>query len=414
MNKILLHENVQDYLRSHLYSSSAEMALTKSPFEGITASELASQLDGMQRARKKLPLWYRNKCIYYAPQLASEQASSALTAKFKSSLIGQGDRLIDLTGGFGVDSYYFSLKAKEVFHCEIQEELSAIAAHNFQCLGASNIQVIAQDGISFLSAQKDDDFTVAYIDPSRRVKSQKVFLLTDCEPNIVANQSLLFQKCERILLKAAPLLDITLAMKELSYVRDIYIVSTGNETKELLFLMERDFEQSPHYHAVALHEENAPQIFTFLHEEEQNALPEYSSPLAYLYEPDSALLKAGCFNLIATKYELHKLHPHTHLYTSPVPIAQFIGRQFRISDVMPYGLFKRKYKNIQANVSCRNFPLKAEILRQKHKIKDGGDLYLFFCTGPDKQLLTLFCEKTHANRSTPPNLPESHHGDFLQ
>lgn len=393
MNKAILQRAIQYYLREHIQVSPAEMALRKSPFEGVTASELASQLDGMQRARKKIPLWYHTEGIYYAPLLASEQASSAPTAQFKASLLQDGDSVIDLTGGFGVDSHYFSLRAREVVYCEQQADLATIAAHNALQLGAGNITTVIGDGIAYLSQQQNDCFDIAFIDPSRRVKSQKVFKLSDCEPDIVEHQAMLFQKCPRLLLKAAPLLDISLALKELKNVKDIYIISASNETKELLFLMERGHEHVARYHAIALKGNCEWQDFTFQQAEEQAAMPHYNAPLTYLYEPDSALLKAGCFKLIAMRFQLSKLHPHTHLYTSTVPAETFIGRQFRVIETMPYSIFKKEKKGIRANVACRNFPLKPDVLRQKHKLNDGGDLYLFFCTGPSGELLVIFCRK---------------------
>lgn len=396
MNKAILAPAVQQFLRHSMQRSPASIALSKSPFQEVSAQELATQLDGMQRARKKLPSWHQTEGIYYAPQLASEQASSSLTAAFKASLVNLGDNLVDLTGGFGVDSYYFSLRAQEVTYCERQVELAQIAGHNAHQLGARNITIVTGDGMAYLSKQDNDRYHMAYLDPSRRLGLQKVFKLSDCEPNILGQQATLLQKCQRILLKAAPLLDISLALAELKNVKDVYSISANGEVKELLFLMDRSYSGTVAHHAIALHENGEARSFSFQVKEEQQAQATYSPPLKYLYEPDSALLKAGCFQLIAVRFRIGKLHRHTHLYTSDLPIEYFMGRSFNIIKSTSYGAFKKEKKGLRANVSCRNFPLKPEALRQRHGIKDGGDLFLFFCTSLNNELLVMYCRKTNA------------------
>ena len=199
MNRHILEKSVQDFLNDHLESDLSRIALSKSPFENVSSRELAEQLDGRKRAKKKLALWYQNPSIFYPPKLSMEQCSSELTALYKSQLI-RGNAVIDLTGGFGVDAYYFSNKAKKVLHVEQNEELSTIAQHNAGILGATNIQFKHAESLEFLK-NTTETFDTIYIDPSRRIESKKVFLLRHTEPDVVENLPFFFSKAPRLIIK---------------------------------------------------------------------------------------------------------------------------------------------------------------------------------------------------------------------
>ena len=188
MNEDILLPAVQDFLKENAHKNPKELALRKSPFATVSSSELATQLESRRKAEKKLPLWYQTAGIYFPPTLSIEQASSEDTAIYKASLIENHDSLIDLTGGIGVDSYFFSRRVVKVVHCEISPELSKIAKHNAKVLGAKNLEFIEGDGIEFLKKQVKGTFQSIYLDPSRRIKTRKVFMLSDCEPNVVELQ----------------------------------------------------------------------------------------------------------------------------------------------------------------------------------------------------------------------------------
>lgn len=394
MNPAILKPDVQHYLRTLETADAADIALRKSPFTDIQPVELAQQVEGRQRCQKKLPLWYNTLGIYYPKRLAIEQASSALTAQYKGFLVPRGSRMIDLTGGFGVDACYLARHATTLTYCEQDAELAAIARHNFNVLEASNISVEAADGLAFLRNLPDEAFDYVYIDPARRKNRQKVFLLSDCEPDMTGIQQLLLEKARRICVKAAPLLDISAALRVLQHVCEVHIVSVDNECKELLFVLDRTYNGEPNLTAAALSNDGQERIFRFTLAEEQAAMPVFGAPGDYLYAPDAALLKAGAFKCISHRFNLQKLHPHTHLYTSDREQPDFIGRAFQINEVMPYAIFKKNGTGLQANCSTRNFPLDVAALRKKHKIRDGGDRFLFFCTGPGDELLVIFASKS--------------------
>lgn len=376
MNNKILAKAVQDYISVNLNADVNQIALAKSPFEGISPAELATQITAKKKSEKKLPNWFHTENIYYPPVLSIEQTSSEITAKYKSKL-AKGDTLIDITGGFGIDSYYFSQKVKTVTNCEINPELSAIAQHNAKALHATNIEFKAVDGIGYIQ-NSDTIFDTIYVDPARRAEKGKVFMLKDCTPDIAGNLDILLEKSSRIIIKTAPLLDISAGLTELSQVSEIHIVSIKNECKELLWIIDKDYSEDTKIIAVTLNNE-IEKDFSF-YRLAANGAVQFAENLSigeYLYEPDAALLKSGAFNLIGSTYQLIKLHPQTQLFTTDVIKTNFPGRIFKIEAILNTGELKKE-TNLKGNVIVRNYPAKPEDLVKKYKIKSDQEQFLIF------------------------------------
>lgn len=392
MNKDLLKTGVQNYINNNLNADILSVLLKKSKFETISSKELVQQIEGKKKCSSKLPSWFRTAKIYYPPKFNIEQSSSEKTAFYKASLVS-GKSLLDVTGGFGVDSYYFGQHIHQVTLCEISKELSEITAHNLPVLGATNINVLNTDGIVYLD-KFDGIFDWIYIDPSRRDKSKgKVFKLSDCVPDVTEHLELLKAKSKGLLLKTSPLLDITKGLKELGSVKEIHIVAVNNEVKEVLWIIKDNNHEEPLLKTINL-KNSADEVFIFKRSEENSIQSEFSVPLKYLYEPNAAILKAGAFKATGNQFHLKKLHEHTHLYTSEKKL-KFPGRIFKILSVYPYN--KKSIAALQANkanVTIRNFPVSVADIRKKHKIKEGGNLYLFFIKDLNDKLQILKCAKT--------------------
>ncbi|MBZ9631787.1 class I SAM-dependent methyltransferase [Salegentibacter sp. LM13S] len=391
MNKALLNEEVEEFLRKNLNTTPAELALRRSPFPDISSSELAQQLTGLQKAEKKLPTWFKQARIYYPEKLNLEQTSSETTAKYKASLL-KGDTLIDLTGGMGVDDYYFAENFKEVIHCELNRELSEIAAHNFKQLGRKNIFFRNEDSIAVLK-DSDQSFDSIYVDPARRDDAGgKVFKLADCLPNVPENIDLLFSKSAAILIKTSPLLDLQAGISELKFVAEIHIIAVNNEVKELLWMLKKD-DTSATKIKTRNFTKTGLEEFEGIFKKTASEI-NYSLPKNFIYEPNAAIMKSGLFEEVTHQTQTSKLHPNSHLYTSEMEI-NFPGRKFKLNDIQEYkpGILKKKFKGIKGNITVRNFPESVEILRKKLKIKDGGKNYLFFTTNTKNEKIVLFCEK---------------------
>ena len=390
MNFHLLQAEVQQFIVENTNEDLVKLAFAKNPFPEIIWSEIINQISARSKASTKLPTWFETEGIYFPSKVSVEQTSSEKTAKYKADLVS-GNAIADLTGGFGVDSYYFSKKVSKVFHCEQNAELSEIADHNFKQLGAKNISCIAGDSIEFLE-QNTNSLDWIYVDPSRRGESNnRVFLLSDCEPNVPKIIDKYLNYAERILLKVAPILDISAAIAELKFVKKVHVVALNNEVKELLFEIEKGFLKGIEIKTVNLKGDLAE---TFNFHLGADAQAELSLPLKYLYEPNAAIMKSGGFEEIGITYAMSKLHRHTHLYTSNNLELGFPGRIFEIQKQISYAKSNMKaLQNTKANVTTRNFPDKVQDIRKKWKINDGGELYIFFTTNKDEQKIVLICGK---------------------
>ena len=390
MNTAILHTNVQQFITENLKTDITKLILKGSPFSDVSIQELANQIVAKQKAEHKLASWFRTQQIYYPSKINIEQTSSEHTANYKSNLVN-GASIIDITGGFGIDCFYFSKRFEAVTHCEINAELSTIVAHNFKQLKINNITTFSGDAFDFLRSTKEK-FDCIYIDPSRRdaVKG-KVFLLQDCIPNVPENIDFLFSKTNQILIKTSPILDITSAINELKFVKEVHVIAIHNEVKELLFLLDKEHSKSIEIKTVNIGKEET-KTFHFTYKEDLYS--EYSEPLSYLYEPNSAILKSGGFHQITNQLNVSKLQQHSHLYTADI-LLDFPGRTFKIEQVLSYD--KKKLKKLlpenKANITIRNFPKTVAQIRKETKIKEGGTIFIFFTTNFKNELTVVICRK---------------------
>ncbi len=395
MNQHILNTEVQNFINENLNSDITKLLFSGSPFTDITIQELVEQIESKIKCKSKLPSWFKTKNIYCPNKLNIAQTSSEVTAKYKSSLIS-GNTLIDLTGGFGVDCVAFANTFKKVIHCEINNALSTIVKHNFKILKKSNITTLAIDGLQYLQQQQQQQqqqqpFDWIYIDPSRRndVKG-KVFLLHDCLPNVPEHLELLFKHTKNILIKASPMLDITNAINELSFVKEVHVIAVQNEVKEVLYVLEKGYKNKIDFKTINITKQSNQTFYSNLNFHEAS----YGLPQKYLYEPNVAILKSGLFNEVSSQLNIYKLHKNSHLYTNK-KLIEFPGRRFEINKISTYNI--KKLKNLipekKANITVRNFPETVVQIRKKTKIKEGGDVYLFFTTNIENKLIVLICKK---------------------
>lgn len=391
MNQDLLNTEVQKFINESLEINFSKIALLKNPFPEVSWTDILTQIASKSKAKTKLPTWFNTDAILYPSKLSIEQTSSEKTANYKANLIS-GESIIDLTGGFGVDDYYFSKIFSRVVHCELKKDLHEIVKHNLTSLSVKNIDCFLGDSSTIIK-EINSKFDWIYIDPSRRndVKG-KVFILKDCLPDVPSNLDFYFNFSNNILIKTAPLLDISAGLSELKNVREIHIVAVNNEVKELLWLLQKDFKESCKIKTINISKEN-DELFEF-NLNDNTYLPLFSEPKKYLYEPNSAILKSGGFNNVTQSYKVEKLHQHSHLYTSNQEI-DFPGRKFIINKVFEYNKanMKQHFVNSKANITTRNFSETVEEIRKKWKIKEGGDLYSFFTTDKSNRKIVLICQK---------------------
>ena len=375
------------------------LALQAKKYPKVDMAMAVVQIAGRQIAEAKVPTWYRTEGLLYPKHLSMEQCSSEATAIYKAGLV-EGETFADLTGGFGIDCSFLSRKFKKADYVERQAELCELAKHNFPLLGL-NIDVHNEDGVEYLKRMEPVD--CLFLDPARRDgHGGKTVAISDCEPDVSALEELLVEKARKVMVKLSPMLDLSLALKDLKHVCEVHIVSTDNECKELLLILQKETALTEvSIHCInslgALNGYRIYQEYAFTQEQERTSdCPLTHEVEAYLYEPNASIMKAGAYRSLTQAYPVKKLHPSSHLYVSPHFIEDFPGRKFQVEAVSGFG--KKELKTFlqgmeKANLTIRNFPSSVAELRKRLKLKEGGDDYLFATTLADESKVIIKCKK---------------------
>jgi len=385
-----------EFIKEHIADDPSKLALQARKCPDVDMPFAITQIVGKKIALEKIPSWGNTDGLIYPRHLSLEQCSSEATARYKSSLVN-GDTLVDMTGGFGIDCAFLSANFQRAVYVERQQELCEIASSNFPLLGLPHIDVVNGDGVEYISLIEKVDWL--FIDPARRnEQGGKVVAIGDCEPNVAKISELLVNKAQQVMIKLSPMLDLSLALHDLSFAREVHVVSFANECKELLVILRKENEgNNVLIHCVNILKNGEMQTYSFDKEEEQQGC-EYAQQVGhFLYEPNASILKAGAYKSIANSYQLKKLHPNSHLYTSDKLIEAFPGRKFECEAV--FSLNKKELKmnlgNIKkANITVRNFPSSVAELRKRLKLSDGGDTYFFATTLMDEQKVLIKCHKS--------------------
>lgn len=403
-------EKLTDFVAHHMNDDTARLILDRAKWPDIDMELAVNCIESRRKLRDKVPEWYNDPRLVFPVRLSAEQCSSSSTAAYKASLASRiagdgktGWKLADLTGGLGIDSWFFSKKASEVLYCEMQEKLCMAASHNFRVTGAENISVMncAVTPSSALQQDKETgtsmkspteilhDFRpdIIYLDPARRSGTgKKVFLIEDCTPDVLTLKNELFTQARHILLKLSPMADISMVTSRLgSSCREVHITASGGECKELLIWMDREWSGGYSVTACEMHGEKTG-TFSFCPDEEKAAVPDIATAAGLyaegqdilLFEPGKALMKAGAFNLLSQRYGLRKLARSTHYYIIDSNAANVrsdmaedlgkLGKFFRVVNCRP--LDKKSIKEAgaafpNADVTARNIPMDTETLRKK-------------------------------------------------
>ncbi len=419
---MIINEATRKFIDEHELEDVRQLALQGSKIPEVDMPMALQQIAGWQTARRKLPTWAAEKAIVYPPHLNMEQCSSEQTARYKQYLAGKGEKLVDLTGGLGVDFYWMSQGFEHRVYVERNAELCAIATENFRVLNHP-CEVCCTESADYLqqmmeveSPDKESGLkdlplnTIVYMDPARRNEhGGRTFGIEDCTPNVKELLPQLLRKAHRIIVKLSPMLDWRKAVSDLEHVSEVHIVSVDNECKELLLVIDRQHEGEPSLTCV-----NNEQIFYAVYEEQTpylrpvNAMfmdrkhgvyqtgPLQGDSEAFLFEPNASIMKAGCFAALEQQYPVSQLSANSHLFVSDHDIEDFPGRRFQISAIssMNKQELRQTLSTIRkANITVRNFPMTAQELRRKLKLQDGGDVYLFATTLSDMQRRLIICRK---------------------
>ena len=406
------------YVRQHADDDVRLLALRGCKDPAVDLTMALQQIQGRQMARSKLPTWAAIDAIVYPPHINMEQCSSEQTARYTAALCRRllsilpsvvpslpyvaalpqpiTPSLLDLTGGLGVDFAFMQESFAAATYVERDPQLFAIAKQNFRTLSLS-VDTVNTDGTAFLTTQ--NHVTLTFLDPARRdANGQRTYGIADCTPDVLTLLPLLLEKSTYVLLKLSPMLDWRKAVSDLGEqnVREVHIVSVQNECKELLILLSSKAPST----APTLHCVNDDSIFTLDLPVSSPFIPPTSSllphPSSFLLEPNASIMKAGCFAALAQRYHIEQLSHDSHLFISSHSIDSFPGRQFQIiavSSMNKHDLKIALQGLTHANITTRNFPLSAPTLRQRLKLADGGNTYIFATTTADGSHILLVCKK---------------------
>ena len=427
-----------DFIRQHQEDDVRLLAFLGSKYPEVDMPFALDQIRGRKMARTKLPRWAGIEDIIYPPHISMEQCSSETTAMYKAELAARllniqsrktpnpeneenskicefptesavGSKFaknegtcdfheeidfVDLTGGFGVDFSYIAARlGVKAMYVERQAHLCEAAKENFERLGVENAEVKNGDGVEVLHSLSH--LSLLFIDPARRDDAgNKVVSLQDCTPDVTQLQDEMLEKADFIIIKLSPMLDWHRAVSELKHVREVHIVSTGNECKELLLVLSSKSEENASLKVYCV---NDNQVMSYPEDDDSVvSIASDASSIAYLYEPNASLMKAGCFGVISSQYGAKMLAKNSHLFVSQEPISDFPGRSFRIKAVSSFNKkeLKRHLSGItKANIATRNFPLSVAELRKRLKLKDGGETYIFATSLSDESHVLLITEK---------------------
>lgn len=440
-----------EFIRAHADDDVRLLALKGTKDPDIDLPFALDQIAGRQTARRKLPTWAASDGIIFPPHLSMEQCSSEQTARYKAGVVGGtgvrgygSTRMVDLTGGFGVDFSLMAQSFDEAVYVERNPQLCDIARHNFDVLGL-NAKVVCSDAEDYL--RQMPRVNLIYIDPARRdSQGQRTYGISDCTPDVVALRDLLMEKADRVLIKLSPMLDWRKAVSDLgeTHVSEVHIVSVENECKELL-IEETLQDTGLRVSCVNILHDNTIERFVAHTTTNSHSSPPVREGLMenleglYLYEPNASIMKAGCFAEVSEAFGVSQLAPNSHIFVSqgdpppvgpppalpkgrellPTPLSPSEevshplpkgrgwgrvscgkvswGRVFRIEAVTT--LNKRELRTAlagitQANITVRNFPLTVAQLRQRLKLNEGGSTYIFATTLSDRRHVLLICRKT--------------------
>ncbi len=393
-------KSIVSFVQEHLEDDVARLILDRAKWPEIDMELAAACIESRRKLRNKVQEWYANPELVFPVRLSAEQCSSTATGLYKSALAErivdrQQFKLADLTGGLGVDSWFFSKKAGRVLYNEMQKPLCEAAEHNFKALGIDNViisnNIASTETIGAILEDFDPD--IIYMDPARRGEGgRKVFLIEECTPDVLGLKESLFRHARHILLKLSPMADISMVCSRLGETcREVHIVATGGECKELLVWMDREWSGDYEITAAELpadYPASEPAIFTFKPDDEKEQAAQICSTMpsegTFLFEPGKALMKSGCFNLIGRNLGMVKLGRSTHFYlTEDADKAEdmrSLGRVYRVINCVP--LDKRSIKEAgrtypRAEVTARNIPMDTDTLRKKLGVTSGDDAHIF-------------------------------------
>lgn len=377
-----LSDNIIKWIKEHRNDDTTKLRLSyRKKYDASIYEYAIMQIECRKKAAKKLHNTLKSPQFIFPTTLSAEQCTSDDLAEFHSTLITEGETILDMTAGLGVDAFHLAQKAKYVTAIDLNEDVAEALSINAKALNITNFTGINADSVEYLK-NSTEHFDTIFIDPARRGDGGKrLFALADCQPNVVEHLELIKQHCDKLIVKVSPMLDATQVLRELPKTTELYAIGTRQECKELVAVIDfKNPTSTPILHCITL--SDCENRFSFTHHEEAKAKSTFEdiNTEIYLYEPYPCVMKMQPFKILSQKYNTSKLHSHTHIYSSKNYIPEFPGDCYKIEHIYPFSsrIIKEVAKDYpRANIAVRNFILSAEELRKRLKIKDDNKYRLY-------------------------------------
>lgn len=334
--------------------------------------DAVTQIIARKKAATKIP-GLLEKGLLFPSGLLAEQCSSQFMADLHCSLIKRGSRVADLTFGLGVDAFSIAGKAQSVYAVDQDARTVEYGLLNATTLNIENITVAQSSAEEWASVSHPETDTI-FIDPARRKpSSNRAYRLEDCSPDLYELVKLPGFLNKQIIVKCSPMLDIDYVMNTLPNVSQIIIAAVKGECKELLIVFHTQLPSDSKTITAIDIAGTATSVISVSEAERRLppqrfiSSPQQIQPGMYLFEPNAALMKTAPWHHLEQQYPtLNKLSVQAHLFLSHVPVKDFPGRCWLISDVY-HSLRQaaRELKNEKANITTRGYPLAPQELRNK-------------------------------------------------
>ncbi len=381
-------DEIQQWIQKNQHVDVNKLLLSKPVFSEVSNQVLALQLQALQKAKTKLPTWAQTMGIVWPHVNNLAQSSSEATAMFKASL-PKAKKIIDLTGGFGVDSWAFFKAGMQVAYLEKDPDLVALANNNFRHLN-TDIQIIESDALQ-LQFNTFNDVDWVYADPLRRDDSgSRNYKPEDSLPNPawVAEQALAAGKS--VLIKLSPMASLPKLVEDFPNLSALYAVSLQHELKEILVICRPDYTEPPVFHAVQLLSQQETKQLSGTATQMLNRA-KISLPLAYVFLPDASVLKTGLTDVLANEIGYAKLHHFSHVLTGEKPALNMPGRCFKLKEILPAEAkeIKKSIPDLKATLLLRDINISLEQIRKKTGLREGGE-EMVLATSIHKNQWSLF------------------------
>lgn len=332
------------------------------------------QMECRDKCARKLPSLVLREGFVFPSIAVAEMSTSEAVAEVHASLVADGESVLDMTCGLGIDTFAMARMGASVTSVELDRHTFETACHNAEVLGLGNLEIVNADSVQWIS-KCGRRFDAIFVDPARRDSSGRHFALSECMPDITVCRDMLLSRCDRLIVKMSPMADISRSMAELGVERcRIIVIGTVKECKEVVFVISRtpsgddelvECVTVGHGRLTFKRGGTVPSVVY--------AVPEKGE---YLLEPYPAVMKAASLGALGHIEGVAKVAPNTHLFVSPTDQRGFPGERMLIEEVLPFGKtaiksFASRYGII--NVAVRNFPLPAPALAAKLRVKEGGD-----------------------------------------